>query len=460
MLKRIKESLSYLKWDSVFTRMVWTMALPIFVQSFMGQALNLIDNLMVSQLGDAPYAGIAQANRFTMVAHVMLFGVSSGTSIFVAQFWGAKQIDNMKKANGLGMVSGLIISTVLMLVALFFAEPVMSLFLRPGDSFRAGADYLRTIAVMFPLAAITHSYGVALRCEEKTKYPMIAGTASVVCNTILNYLLIEGHFGFPRLEVVGAGIATVIAAAVHMLLLMYYGITRSQSGRATPKELLSFDFAFVKKFIKTASPVMLNESLWSTGIATYSIFYGLRGDVSVAALGVFNSIDGILFLGIYALTGTTAVVVGKALGAGDNEKAMLYSKRMLAGSMAISIVLGLIVILFVNPLVSIFGNLSAEALTYARTLVIVNSFFIWARSFNATMIVGILRAGGDSVASLILDVIFLWFMGIPLVGIAAYLTDWPIYYLYLLSLSDEVMKTIFGSRRFVSRKWMRNLTES
>ena len=175
MLRKIKAFFGLLRWDSVFTKIVLSMAIPIFFQSLVSQSLNLIDNLMVSHLGDAAYAGIAQATRYSLVANVMLFGVSSGTSIFVAQYWGAKQIDNMKKSNGMGMAAGLSIGIFMMLLALIGAEFIISLFLAPGKSAEYGAQYLRTIALTYPLNALTNSYSVLLRCEEKTKYPMVAG---------------------------------------------------------------------------------------------------------------------------------------------------------------------------------------------------------------------------------------------------------------------------------------------
>jgi len=460
MLRKIKAFFGLLRWDSVFTKIVLSMAIPIFFQSLVSQSLNLIDNLMVSHLGDAAYAGIAQATRYSLVANVMLFGVSSGTSIFVAQYWGAKQIDNMKKSNGMGMAAGLSIGIFMMLLALIGAEFIISLFLAPGKSAEYGAQYLRTIALTYPLNALTNSYSVLLRCEEKTKYPMVAGMVAVLCNTVLNYILIEGHFGFPRLEVVGAGIATAISAAVQMLLLMYFGIRKSQSGRASLKELFGFDAAFVKKFAKTSSPVLLNETFWSTGIAMFSVFYGMRGDVSVAALGVFNTIDSIVFITVYALMSTTGVVVGKALGAKDNALAVLYAKRMIVGSVTLSLIVGVLVLLFIDPILLIFGNLSAAALRIAKELVLLSAGVIWAKSFNSILVVGVLRAGGDTVMSLILDVAFLWGLALPLVGLASTLTDWPMQILFLLSLTDEVMKFVFGLRRFHSRKWIRNLTEA
>ncbi len=460
MIKKIKEMYSLLKWDSVFTMMVLGLTIPMFFQNLVSQLLNLIDNLMVSQLGDAAYAGIAQANRYSMVAHVMLFGVSSGTSIFVSQFWGARQIDNMKKANGLGMTAGLLISSTLMLIALFASEQVMALFLAPGESLRQGALYLRSIAFMFPLVAVANSHALLLRCEEKTKYPMFAGMIAVAINTVLNFLLIEGHFGFPRWEVLGAGVATVISALIQVGILIYFARRHSQSGKATLQEFFGFDFSFVKKFAKTATPVMVNEAFWSVGIAMLSVFYGLRGDVAVAAVGVFNSIDSIAFITIYSLTNATGVIVGKALGAGDGEDAMLYAKRLAAGTIVLALGISILIFIFADPIVGIFGKLSPEALESAKKLVRISALFIWGKSFNSILVVGILRAGGDTVMSLILDVVFLWCVAIPLVGLAANFTNWPIHVLYMLTLSDNILKFIFGTRRFRSRKWIKNLTNA
>ncbi len=455
----MKSFTTLFKWEKPFIKMVLSLAIPIFFQSLIGQSLNLIDNLMVSRLGDAAYAGIAQANRFSMVAHVMLFGVSTGTAIFVSQFWGAKQIDNMKKANGLGFICGMVISTVLMLFCYLFNPQIIGLFLPQGESFVQAQRYLYAIAPMFPLFAVSNAYSTLLRSEEKTKYPMLAGIFSVITNTTLNYLLIEGHFGFPRLEVVGAGIATSISALVQMLITIYFSLKYSESGKGKLKEFFGFDFAFVKNFAKTVSPVILNETFWSLGMAVYAMFYGRRGDIAVAALGVYNTIDGIGFVLIYALVSATSILVGKTLGANDKELSFLYAKRLVLGCMLTSLVLGGLVLVFLNPILSIFSSLSPESLSLARKIVFISTAFIWIRSFNAVLVVAILRAGGDTITSLILDVIFVWGLAIPLLALATRFTNWPIHLLFLLTLSDEVMKFIFGVRRFRSGKWAKNLTE-
>lgn len=458
MRARLKELFNNLKWDKAFTYMVVSIALPMFFQSILSQTLNLVDNLMVSNLGDTAYAGVSQINRFTLVVYVMLFGVASGTSIYMSQFWGAKQIDNMKRSNGISLIWGLTISITLMLVSIFATDFIVGLFLPPGKSAEYAKLYLRTVAPMFPIFTIANSYSTVMRSEEKTKYPMIASSASLLTNTVLNYLLIEGHFGFPRLEVVGAALATTISMCIQAILMIYFARTKSESGRASLHELFDLNKSFVKMFNKTCSPVIINETLWSLGMAVFSMFFGKRGDSAAAAVGVYNTIDGLSFISIYAITSAASIILGKALGSGDKAKANVYAKRLNAGAILLSLFMGGTVILFINPILSVFGNLSAQTIASAKKIIIISISIIWVRSFNSMLIVAILRSGGDTIMSLILDVVFLWALAIPLIAIATAYTDWPIHILYLITLVDEFGKFICGIWRFKSGKWLRNLT--
>ncbi|NMD38794.1 MAG: MATE family efflux transporter [Christensenellaceae bacterium] len=451
--------LKYLKWDKVFFKNVMFITLPILMQSIVGQTLHLVDNVMVSQLGDAAYAGVAQANRYTMVINVMLFGVATGSSIFLAQYWGSKEISEMKKSLGLGLVWGCSLAFLMGLLGFFATDTIISLFLQRGESFNQAVIYLKTISPAFIMSAISNAYASALKSEEKTKYPMIAGIISMVVNTILNYLLIMGNFGFPKWGVFGAALATLIASIAGMAINIYFAFSKSLSGKANFKELFSFNKAFINKYNKTASPVILTETLWSLGTAVYSIFYGMRGDAAVAAMGVFSTLDGLTFIIIYAIVSATSIIVGKELGAGNKQRAELYAKRLTTGTVTFSVVIALIAFIFRYLLFSIFSNLSKTTLDYAMVIFIISLSFSWMRSFNSVLIVGILRAGGDTVASLIIDVAFLWFVAIPLLGLGTVFTALPISILYLLTLSDEVLKFIFGMRRFVSGKWAKTLTQ-
>ncbi len=458
MKNRIYSLIDNLKWDKAFRTMVISIAFPMFLQSILGQTLNLVDNLMVSRLGDAAYAGISQINRFSMVAYVMLFGVASGTSIYMSQFWGAGQINNMKRSNGLSIIWGLCISVPLMLVAIFATDFVVGLFLRPGQSADYAKQYLRTIAPMFPVFTVANSYSTILRSEEKTKYPMIASSVSLVMNTILNYLLIEGHFGFPRMEVEGAALATLISMTAQAIIMYYFAYTKSVAGKATFKEMFDLHIPFIRMFNKTSLPVIINETFWSVGVAVCSMFFGMRGDSAAAALGVYNTIDGLLFISIYSITSATSILVGKALGANDKENAVLYANRLSVGTMALSIVIGIIMLIFIDPILMIFGNLSEETLSAAKTIIIISIAVNWIRSYNSILIVAILRCGGDTIMCLVLDVAFLWGLAIPLLALATLYTDWPIHILYSITLIDELCKFVFGILRYKSGKWIKNLT--
>lgn len=445
-------------WDRAFFKYVFLIALPIFVQNIVGHSLNLVDTIMVSALGDSAYAGIAQANRFSFVVMVGIYGVSTGTGIYMAQFWGAKQLSDIKKTSGLGIIASLLLSVPMMLLALFFPEHIAGLLLKPGKSHAYAAQYLRSVAPMFPLFGLSNVFGTLLRCEEKTKYPMYAGLFSMLSNTLLNYLLIEGHFGFPRMEVEGAALATLLSTALQLLVMLYFALKKSESLQKSLRGMFSFGRIFANAYAKTVSPVIFNEFFWSLGIAVYSIFFGMRGDIAVAAMGVYTNIEGFSFVLMFALVNTTAIIIGKELGAGHRERAYLYAKKLIFGCLMITVFVGSLIFALRFPLVGIFAGLSQQARDTAIAILLVSIGFYCIRTLNAVLIVGVFRAGGDTMVCLLYDAVCVWLIALPLLALATLKTAWPIEILVLISLLEEFFKAFFAYGRFKSKKWMRNLT--
>lgn len=446
------------RWDRGFFRKLLVVCLPIVIQNLMSASLHIIDGVMIGQLGDAPYAAVTQATRYVFVYQLFLFGLASGCGIFFSQHWGTQDVKSMRRAMGLCFRGALVLAVLFGGLGLLFPQGVMSIFLPKGESFGYAIQYLTIVAAGFLITAVDTVYATCMKSAGKTVIPMTAGICSILTNTFLNWILIYGNLGAPALGVRGAAIATVIAAGVSLAINVgcSYGMKLPSAFRWQDWKLP--DRAYLTQFAKTVLPVVLNEGFWSMGTSMYSVFYGRLGDAAVAAVGIVNTVDQLIFTMIYGIMNATAILVGNHLGAGDKEGARLTARRLIFACVVVGAVMGCIQLGVKGQLVSVF-NVSQEAKQLANIILFIGAFTIWVRAINSINVVGILRAGGDTVFSMLLDTVALWVVGVPLVGIAALVLHWPVYMCYLCTVMEEVIKMLVGLPRFRSGKWMNDLNQ-
>ncbi len=441
-----------------FLKKLLFLAIPIVLQNLVASSLHIIDTLMIGNLGEVYYAGVTQANRYTFVYQLFMFGAASGSGIFLSQFFGSNDLKAMKMVQGLCLKICLGIAFLFAGVALLFPKGVMSLFLQPGDSLNYGAQYLSIVAVGYLVSALDTTMTTAMKSAQKTIVPMVAGICAILCNTVLNYALIYGHFGFPAMGVQGAAVATVIAATLSLCINVGVSYLKRYPSALKLRDLRNPPRAFTAAFFKRITPVIFNEGLWAMGMTMYGIFYGKLGDGAVSAIGIYQTVDQLMCTMIYGLMTASSIIVGNTLGKGDKDTAYVYAKRLLAIATGLGVVMGIVVIFARFPLTNLF-NISNETKQLTQTILLYSSFFIWVRAFNTINIVGVLRSGGDTIFTMLLDSCSAWFVGVPMVGIAALLLKWPIQYVYLCSMGEEVLKCLVGIPRLRSKKWMNVLSK-
>jgi putative MATE family efflux protein len=450
---------SCLLWDRPFTRWVFMVAAPLILQDLVGASLHIIDGLMVSSLGDAAYSAVTQANRFTFVFQLFTFGTASGGAIFMSQYWGARDISRMRHSMGISLFAVTLLSALFTAAAMLFPGTIVGWFLPEGESYLIAVDYLATVAPSYLLLGVSTVYSMCIKTAEKTYIPLIAGVASIVVNTALNYVFIFGHLGFAAMGAHGAAIATVIASGVQLAINLAFAYGMRLPAGATFREMACGDRSFIKRFVRMVPPVIFNEGLWALGTTMFGVYYGHMGDVAVAATGVCSTIDNLVWVFIFGMMHATAIIVGKTLGEGRKEAAYLYAKRMIAGAMAAGLVLGGVLLSIRMPLLSLFGGLSGEVIEKASVILFFGAITMWFRAFNCINVVGVLRSGGDTVFSLILDVGSMWTIGVPLCAVATFVLHLPVEYVYLCTFAEEIVKIAIGVPHFIGRKWINNITE-
>jgi len=452
--------LSFLK-DRAFLREMLKIAIPISLQQFFNAGLNLVDVIMVGQLGEVSIAGVGLSNQVFFVFILLLFGLTSGMAIFTAQFWGKNEMDPIRKVLGMSIASASVIALVFTIAATLFPRFVLGLFTEDVNVIDVGSQYLGIVGFSYIAVAIATSYISVLRSIQQVVITVIATIAAILLKTALGYILIFGHFGFPALGVRGAAIGTVSGWTLELVLLIVLVYSQRTPLAVNPLTFFAFDFSFFKRVIKTALPATANELFWSVGIATYYGIYARIGTEAVAAVNVNATIEEMAFVIFIGLGNACAVMVGNRIGAGKKEEAHEIVRRVVTLSVITAWFIGLMIFL-VRDVVVEWYNLSPAGAYNVRMLMLVMACVLWLRMFNFSVFIGALRAGGDTFFALIMELFSIWLIGVPSAYIAAFKFGLPVYLVYLVVGLEELAKAGVSLWRYRSRKWMHdlvNLTE-
>ena len=432
-------------------------AIPIALQQLVFSGLNWLGVIFVGQKGDASVAAVGLAGQIAFLLNLVHFGIISGAAMFTAQFWGKRDIPNLRRVLGLCLILTTSASLFFFALSQLLPSQILQVYSQDPVVIALGAGYIRTFSWTFIFFGVTFSYSLVMRSTGQVKTPTAVSVGALLISTSLSYVLIFGKFGFPELGIQGAAVAAVIARFLEMVTLLTIIYLRKSPVAASLRELLGVDRVFFGRVIKPMFPVMLNELFWSLGITTYNIIYGHMGTQSYAAINIVSTIEQIAFVVFIGISNATSVMVGNRIGAGKEEEAYLYAGRSLGLGFLGGIVLGIVLQLIKVPVLSLY-NVSPEVIAGASGIINIVSLFLWIRVNNMTTVVGILRAGGDTRFSLFLDGIIIWIVGVPLTYLGAFVFNFPVYLVYLCAMSEETTKWFLGINRYFSRKWINNLT--
>jgi putative MATE family efflux protein len=431
-------------------------AIPIIIQQAVFASLNMLAVVFVGQKGDAAVAAVGLAGQIAFLLNLVHFGIISGAAMFTAQFWGRRDVPNLRRVLGLCLILAISASLIFFTLSQLFPEQILNIYSNDPAVIKLGAGYIEIYSWTFLFFAVTLSYALVMRSTGDVKTPTVISVVALSISTFLSFALIFGKFGFPELGIQGAAVAAVIARFIECVTLLTVIYVKKSPVAASLRELTDFDPAFVKKVIIPMLPVILNELFWSLGITTYNIIYGRMGTASYAAMNIVSTIEQLAFVIFIGISNATSVLVGNRIGAGKEEQAFVYAGRSLGLGVAGGVIVGVILQLVKGPILSLY-NVSPEVIYDASRLLNVISAFLWIRVNNMTIVVGILRAGGDTRFSLFLDGIIIWIVGVPMAYFAAFVLHLPVYYVYLFAMSEEVTKWLLGVPRYRSRKWIHNL---
>ena len=428
----------------------------MIIQQFAFAMLNMLGVVFVGQKGEVAVAAVGLAGQLTFLLNLVHFGVISGAAMFTAQFWGRNDVSNLRRVLGLCLMIAFSTSLVFFSLSQFLPAQILNIYTKDTAVIALGTDYIRTFSWTFLFLAVTVSYGFVLRSTGIVKLPTMISVVALLISTFLSYALIFGKMGLPTLGIQGVAVAAVFARALECFALVVFCYARKTPVAATFRELTDFDVAFLGKVIKPMLPVILNELFWALGITTYNIIYGRMGTESYAAMNIVSTVEQLAFVIFAGISNATSVYVGNQIGAGKEDNAYVFAGRSLGIGITGGILMGLFLQVIKAPVLSLY-NVSPEVIANAGNVINVMTFFLWVRVNNMTIVVGILRAGGDTRFSLFLDGIIIWLVGVPMAYFGATIMEFPVHLVYLCAMSEEATKWILGINRYFSRKWIHNL---
>lgn len=439
-----------------FYKTALAVAIPLMFQQLITSSVNLIDNLMVGQLGDAALGGVAAVNRYYMIATFGTNGVLAAAAIFIAQYFGAKDMQKIKESFRFSILSAFVIMVPFGLAGLFVPELIVTFFTEDVHILKEGIDYIGVAAYTFFPMALSLSITNAFRACGETKKPLIIGVLSALCNCVFNYILIFGHFGFPVMGVKGAALATLIARVFEMVTLLIVLKLSDMPFKSRVKNLLKFPMDLAQRIIIKAAPLAVNEVLWSTGMATIFKFYSTRGAEVMSGYSISSTTSDLFFVLFGGMAVASNVLISQELGANRLDEARDNGYRLLGFSTALAVVFGAAMFgsSFVVPNMY---NVTDAAKNVAISMLRIQGCMFWNYMFTC-MCYFILRAGGDTKNTLLMDSGFMWTCNIPLLGLATYFTDLPIIGLYLVGQVTDFIKLVISFKMVRKEKWVHNLT--
>jgi putative MATE family efflux protein len=445
--------------DAAYFQQLLFLAAPIALQNLLANSLYMVGNVMVGQLGDASMAAVGLAGQVFFLLNLVLFGIGSGSAMFTAQLWGNKDIVNLRKVVGLCLILGIGTSILFLSISEFFPAQILEIFTEDPLVVSLGSEYLRLVAWAFVFFSITSGFGNILRSVGEVKIPMVVSVSSLAFTVVLSYLLIFGKFGLPALGIQGAALSNLIARIFECLALVLVTYHRKLPVAAKFSEMIGINWAFIAKVFKPVLPVILNELFWSLGITAYSFVYARIGTGSIAAMNIVGTVDNMAFVPFLGLSSGIAIMTGNMIGAGEKEKAYRNVGRALVLTALLGLVVGCIAVFSRGSILALY-KVSPEVVNAADRALIILGCWMVVRSLNMVIVVGMLRSGGDTRFSLFLDGTIIWILGVPMAMLGGFILHLPVYWVYLFVMSEELTKCILGLRRYFSRKWIHDLTQT
>lgn len=440
-----------------FYRTVIALVIPMALQNLINVGVTAADVIMLGAVGETALSGASLAGQVQYIMTLFLFGLTSGATVLTAQYWGRGDRESIEKILGMAVKAAVFVTALFTVAALLIPGQLMMIFTSDKAVIAEGIKYLRIVAFTYIMIGVTQAYLYIMRSVERVIVATVVYLLSLLCNIVMNSIFIFGLLGCPAMGVEGAAMGTLCARILEVILVAGYAHLFNKDIKLRFRYVLHTDRILFGDFMKYAMPVVINEVMWGLGTAANTAILGHMGSAAVAANSVAQVARQLATVVSFGLSSAAAIYLGKTIGEKKLEHAKAYARRFVILSLIMG-ALGGLMILAASPLVAAFLSLTATAKEYLRIMFFVMSYFVVGQAFNTTMVVGIFRSGGDTRFGLIMDVSTMWGCSILFGFLAAFVFKLSVPVVYVILMSDEIIKVPITAMRYKAYKWLKDVT--
>lgn len=441
-----------------FYRKLTVIGIPMIIQQVIAVTLNLADTIMVGKVSENALAAVGAANQVYFIFSVVLFGIFSGAAVHAVQYWGIRDLVSLRKIVGIDYTMCLVLSVPTVAVVFAAAPFFIRLFSDEPEVIELGTQYMKIACFSYIFAALSFVISYNSRSIQDLKYPTIINACAIAMNIFLNYVFIYGNFGAPALGVRGAAIATTVSRILECVAMMLSVYLRKEHPlKAYPSQLFCYSRELLVNVMKTAVPVIITEGMWAFSV---SAIFAAYGKISASALAISQIAVTVtdFFQTIYfGLGNASSVIIGEVLGQGRRSTAFEYSRKVLKVTWILNIIMTVVIILARTPIAAIY-DFSPETTEMLMKALLVYAVALTPKMLAYMTICAILRAGGDTVFCMYMDVAFNVGLQIPLAYIGVLVLKWPLHWVMAFVAIADFIKVFFCYYRYYSKKWMNIFT--
>lgn len=443
--------------DTGFYKTFFKMMIVVALQNLVAYSVNMADNIMLGSYSQNALSGAATVNQIFFMVQQIALAIGNALVVLASQYWGEKRIQPIRTLTGIALKLGIVCSVVIIALCVCFPVQLLNLFTDSAPIIAEGQKYLTLVQWTFALFIITNILMAALRSVGIVQISFYISVISLVINVGINYVLIFGCFGLPEMGVAGAAVGTLIARIVELVIVVIYILKFDKKLMLFKENIFKPNKQLRHDYKNVVLPIMMSQVLWGVSVPMQTAILGHMSADAIAANSVATTFYQYLKVIVIAMSSTSAVMIGNAIGRGDMGRIKSDARSLAVIDVLIGLILGIILFLLRNPLLSMY-DLSPEASVMAANLIVIMSFIMVGMSYQMPVSFGIIQGGGDTGFTMKMNMISTWLIVMPLSFMAAFWWHWPVEAVVIVIQSDQIFKGLPTFIRFRSYKWIKKMT--
>ena len=449
---------SWLIRDKEFYKRLFLLALPLAGQSILTFSVNLADNIMVGQLGDTAISGVYMANQWNNLLQKFVQGFCTASLVIATQYWGRRDTDSIKTISAMTAKFCLTAGLVFFLMAFVFPEWLLGMYTTEAEVIKESTRYLRIVCFSYLFYCVTEVLMASMRCVETVGIGLYTSISTLCINVVLNYLLIFGKFGMPKMGIQGAAVATLVARMVETAIMVYYVKVKDKKLGLKLADILRHSRVLLKDYIRYGIPIFAGSAMWGINMTVQSSIIGRLGESAISAVSISNNMFEITSVAMYGVSSATGIIIGKTVGSGDYELVKKYAKTLQLVFIGMGI--GTSILMYSSHwlIPVLYPTITVETATVVYQLICVLTVMVLGTAYQVSCLTGIVRAGGCTHFVFVNDTIFIWCVLIPSGLLAAFVFDAPAWVVFACLKCDQILKCIVAVVKVNRFKWIKNIT--